>query len=1011
MRNSFIQQALDEIDIVDLISENVTVENNKACCPFPDHQDTNPSFFIYPPDSFYCFGCKRGGTAIDYIMHRNNVTTGEAIRILCDKYNIPMPQRSDEEKKAWEKQRQEGDIVFKILSASAEYYHSRLTPQQREYFHQRGLNDETIDKFKLGYADGSLYTAFKNSPLGGSKAVHEDWSLNPNLARSYNNAGAVAREAKQSQLLLSGLFVKFSDGTIKDSFERRYMFPYWKSGQVVYFIGRRDTDDQKEIEQLPQWNRGKYKKLSTFDQKERSYISKAVRNDYFYGEDSLLEHEIGIITEGVVDCIHLLQAGYSCISPVTEEFKADDFKKLAKLSKLWKTVYIANDNEESGIGEQGAVKTAQYIFEQGLDVRIATVPRPEGVEKVDVADFFTVPSEQDVGLSPTITTYEQRKQEFQVLLDEAPNFIRWKISKTTTLSLEDKLKATREIFSHLVIISDRLQLERYAQLLQQARLVEGKRLFWSALKDARIEQAKKQKAEQMRLLEKESPQLFLKAQIEEIRKNKYRKVFEIKKDVSRLILDDMHEHGRFYKTPSQQYFWFENETKTLYLIGDEALGVQINNRYSINQSEAEYEFLIHELITEAWLFGSVTNVSKFAFYHHEKHLLYVFNNADQIYRLDGKEIKLVGNGTDGVLFLKDQEWEPFEYKDIGKDHRVRGQGGDFLLPQVVNLINFVDGAHVNLNKDEQRIMFMLWLKSLFFESLQPTKPIQTFLGPKGSGKTTVQRLLGKMLFGSSFDVTPIAKDDDFDAAITHNYIVCFDNVDGRIDWLNDRLAHTATGKMIQKRELYTTNKNVRFFPKCFLSLNAREPKFKRDDVVDRLLLFRVERLPSFRSEQSIIENILSHRDELWSELLNDLNGIVAALAQDNEPFTSQHRMADWATLAWRIAKSTGQGDRFIQLLEKMDKEQSLFLLEEDPIFLCLDAWLLKTENQGREVTASELYNDCQIIAEKEKISFAFKNVQSFGMHLRNIISNLSEFFDVNSSKRKNRWVYSFQLKG
>jgi hypothetical protein len=69
-----------------------------------------------------------------------------------------------------------------------------------------------------------------------------------------------------------------------------------------------------------------------------------------------------------------------------------------------------------------------------------------------------------------------------------------------------------------VIISDRLQLERYAQLLQQARLVEGKRLFWSALKDARIEQAKKQKAEQMRLLEKESPQLFLKAQIEEIRK-------------------------------------------------------------------------------------------------------------------------------------------------------------------------------------------------------------------------------------------------------------------------------------------------------------------------------------------------------------------------------------------------------------------------------------------------------------------------------------------------------------
>jgi len=250
--------------------------------------------------------------------------------------------------------------------------------------------------------------------------------------------------------------------------------------------------------------------------------------------------------------------------------------------------------------------------------------------------------------------------------------------KVTELSTEDQLEATQEIFSHLAIISGRLELERFAELMQQANLVKGKRFFWGAVNDAKMEIAKRQKQERMKLLEREAPHLFLKAQVEETRKDKYKKVFEIKKDVSGIILDDMRERSKFYKTPSQQYFWFENETRTLYLVGDEALGAQINNRYGINQSEAEYEFLIHELITEAMLRGSITDVYKFAFYDDENHLLHIFNNADQIYRLDGKEIRLVANGTDGVLFEKDQEWAYFSYKNIGSE--------DFLLPLVVHFL-------------------------------------------------------------------------------------------------------------------------------------------------------------------------------------------------------------------------------------------------------------------------------------------------------------------------------------
>lgn len=963
MKN-LIQQVLDEIDIVQLISEDVTIENNKAQCPFPDHDDAHPSFVVYPNTrSFFCFGCKRGGTVIDYIMYRDNVTAGEAIRILCEKYNIPMPQWSDEEKKAWEKEQAEKPIALTILTEAAEYYHGRLTHERRESFHNRGLNDETINNLKLGYADGSLYPAFKK-------------------AGKHNDAC----------LLLSGLFKRFSDGTIRDSFERRYMFPYWNKGRTVYFIGRLDTDDPTEIEQLPKWNRAKYKKLSTFDEKKRPYISQAVRNDYFYGEDSVGENEIGIITEGVVDCIHLLQAGYSCISPVTEEFKAGDFPKLTKLSKQWKTVYIANDNEESGIGEQGAVKTAQYLFEQGLNVRIATVPRPENIKKVDVADFFNVPTEQ----------YEQRKKDFQTILNEAPNFIRWKISKATELSKENKLEATRDIFSHLTTISDRLELERYIELMEKAELVKGKRLFWGALKDAKIEQAKKRKQEQMKLLESESPELFLKAQIEEIRKSKYEKGFRIKRQVSDLVIDDMREHGRFYRTPTDQYYWFSREKKRLCEMGDKFFEQLVNDHYGLNRTEAEYDYLIAHLETEAGRRGKESEIYRFAHYDKDNHILYIDRNDFQMYRLDGKNIDLVPNGANGILFITDLQNEPFEIKNIGKEK--------YLSPLIIDPTNFIQGEYVNLIANEQRDLFQIWLYTLFFEELQPTKPIQVFIGPQGSGKTTRQRIVGQWLFGRHFNVQGINAEDDFIATITHNYFAVFDNVDTYQKWLNDRLAQVATGQRIEKRELYTTNRLVRYYPRCFLSLNSREPKFKRPDVVDRLLLFRVQRLEKFASEARILGKIHKYRDELWSEMLNDLNQIIATIKDDDEPFSSQHRMADWAELGWRIAKAMQDaGDWFLELLEKMDKEQSTFLLEEDPIFLCLDVWIDKPNNQGREVTASTLYNEFQIIAEQEKMSFTFKNATSFGIHLRNIVSNLEEFFNVKAEK-KERWYYEFAKK-
>ena len=83
------------------------------------------------------------------------------------------------------------------------------------------------------------------------------------------------------------------------------------------------------------------------------------------------------------------------------------------------------------------------------------------------------------------------------------------------------------------------------------------------------------------------------------------------------------------------------------------------------------------------------------------------------------------------------------------------------------------------------------------------------------------------------------REDAFVAAITNNYIVIFDNVDGKMAWVNDRLATAASGSLILRRRLYTTNEVAIYQPKCFIGLTSRDPRFKRDDVADRLVILAV----------------------------------------------------------------------------------------------------------------------------------------------------------------------------
>jgi hypothetical protein len=496
----------------------------------------------------------------------------------------------------------------------------------------------------------------------------------------------------------------------------------------------------------------------------------------------------------------------------------------------------------------------------------------------------------------------------------------------------------------------------------------------------------------------------LKAQIDLIRASSELQDFEQRRLISRLIITSLKGKGFLINAGAGNYFWFYDRLKRLLPVDGAYFLSLIEQWYGVNASEPEYKYLSEALRTEAELSGRRCEIYLFARYH--EGMLFISRFDGQVYRLDGDSIQLVPNGEGGIIFYDEPEWQPYEY--------LVGENASYLYSLLIDPINFT-GKDVGLAPEEQRVLWQLWLYSLFFESTLPTKPILLFLGEKGSGKTSTLRWILKWLFGTRADVHSLAKqkEDAFITVVTSSYLAVFDQVDGRIPWLQDHLAALSTGTNIALRKLYTTNQKVVYQPRIFLALASRTPQFKRDDVVDRLLLFRVERFHSFKSELRLLEERLRVRNELWTEMLNDLNQIVKALKGNRESLTGSYRLADWAELSWKIARIQGIEQEFLDIASKLEAEKSTWLLEDDPLCLGLELWLNDPANEGKEVDIQTLFTELKKACENHDIKWLYDNTKSLASRISRVKSNLQDFFEVNIKQRKQkgqRNVYSFKQR-
>ncbi|SHI63178.1 DNA primase [Clostridium amylolyticum] len=328
--DELIQQIKDQNDIVDVISESVRLKkagrNYIGLCPF--HNEKSPSFSVSTQKQIYkCFGCGEAGNVITFIMKNKNFNFIEALEYLANRVNIEFIQ-TDEDKQ----NKNEKDLLYKLNIDAAKFFFQNLKANKKanEYFLGRGITQNTINKFGLGYSLDS-------------------WR---SLLNYLKNKGY-----KEKDIEVNGLIIKSEKGNYYDRFRNRVMFPVFDyRGKVIGFGGRVLEDTKPKYLNSP----------------EGPIFSKGI---HLYGLNFAIkkdnESRTLIIVEGYMDCIALHQ--YGITNAVASLGTALTLQQAKLLKRYADKVIISYDADLAG--QMATLRGLDILRKVGLDVRVLTVPK------------------------------------------------------------------------------------------------------------------------------------------------------------------------------------------------------------------------------------------------------------------------------------------------------------------------------------------------------------------------------------------------------------------------------------------------------------------------------------------------------------------------------------------------------------------------------------------------------------------------------------------------------------
>lgn len=407
--HSTIEKIFDAAQITEVVQEFVTLKkrgvNYLGLCPF--HNEKTPSFTVSPAKGiFKCFGCGKGGNAVNFIMEHEHLSYPEALRWLARKYHIEIEEKEVTAEEL-QKQNERESLLVVTQYASRQFTENLFHGREGlalglSYFRERGFRDDVLHKFDVGYC---------------------------NEKRDDFTSRALNAGYKKEYLVLSGLTIEKEDYSF-DRFAGRIMFPIHSlSGQVLGFGGRIIRSDPKAA---------KYVNTPETEIYHKSRIVYGI----FQARQAIAREDRCFLVEGYTDVLSMHEAGVENV--VASSGTALTQEQIRLVKRFTPNITMLYDGDPAGV--KASVRGTDMVLEEGMNVRIVMLPDGEDPDSY----------------SKKVSNEEFRKY----LADNETDFIRFKTRLLLDEAKNDPVRRAnlvREVVRSIAVIPDQINRMVYVR--------------------------------------------------------------------------------------------------------------------------------------------------------------------------------------------------------------------------------------------------------------------------------------------------------------------------------------------------------------------------------------------------------------------------------------------------------------------------------------------------------------------------------------------------------------------